>query len=135
MNQPRSARVFVRHLVRADPAEPPDRKGEQILIPVDSGPFPCRNDTAVTFGRPKSNMEGWVTITPMKAVLFHQHGGPEVLEYADFPTPEPKPGEALVRLRAAALNRVDVFVRNGWAGLKLDLPPGLLLFFFYLLLL
>jgi len=58
----------------------------------------------------------------MKAVLFHQHGGPEVLEYTDFPTPEPKPGEALVRLRAAALNRVDVFVRNGWAGLKLDLP-------------
>ncbi len=62
----------------------------------------------------------------MKAVLFHQHGGPQVLEYTDFPTPEPKPGEALVRLRAAALNRVDVFVRNGWPGLKLELPhiPG-----------
>ena len=62
----------------------------------------------------------------MKAVLFHQHGGPEVLEYTDFPTPEPKPGEALVRLRAAALNRVDVFVRNGWPGLKLEMPhiPG-----------
>jgi NADPH:quinone reductase-like Zn-dependent oxidoreductase len=62
----------------------------------------------------------------MKAVLFHKHGGPEVLEYTDFPTPEPKPGEALVRLRAAALNRVDVFVRNGWPGLKLELPhmPG-----------
>jgi NADPH:quinone reductase-like Zn-dependent oxidoreductase len=62
----------------------------------------------------------------MKAVLFHHHGGPQVLEYTDFPTPEPKPGEALVRLRAAALNRVDVFVRNGWPGLKLELPhiPG-----------
>ena len=58
----------------------------------------------------------------MKAVLFHQHGGPEVLEYTDFPTPKPKPGEALIRLRAAALNRMDVLVRNGWAGLKLDLP-------------
>src|SRR5689334_21513673 len=58
----------------------------------------------------------------MKAVLFRQHGGPEVLEYADFPTPEPKPGEALIRLHAAALNRVDVMVRNGWPGLKLDLP-------------
>ena len=58
----------------------------------------------------------------MKAVLFHQHGGPEVLEYTDFPTSEPKPGEALIRLRAAALNRMDVLVRNGWAGLKLDLP-------------
>ncbi|MEW6405911.1 MAG: zinc-binding dehydrogenase [Chloroflexota bacterium] len=58
----------------------------------------------------------------MKTTLFHQHGGPEVLEYTDFPTPEPKPGEALVRLRAAALNRMDLMVRNGWPGLKLELP-------------
>jgi len=58
----------------------------------------------------------------MKATLFHQHGGPDVLEYTDFPTPEPKLGEALVRVRAAALNRMDVMVRNGWPGLKLDLP-------------
>lgn len=58
----------------------------------------------------------------MKAVLFHRHGGPDVLEYTDFPTPEPKPGEALIRLHAAALNRMDVMVRNGWPGLKLELP-------------
>jgi len=58
----------------------------------------------------------------MKAILFHQHGGPEVLEYADFPTPEPKAGEALVRLRVASLNHVDVTVRQGWPGLKLELP-------------
>jgi NADPH:quinone reductase-like Zn-dependent oxidoreductase len=58
----------------------------------------------------------------MKAILFHQHGGPEVLEYADFPTPEPKSGEALIRLRVASLNRVDITVRNGWPGLKLELP-------------
>ena len=62
----------------------------------------------------------------MKAVFFNQHGGPEVLEYTDFPAPEPKPGEALIRLHAAALNRVDVMVRNGWPGLKLEMPhiPG-----------
>jgi NADPH:quinone reductase-like Zn-dependent oxidoreductase len=58
----------------------------------------------------------------MKTILFHQHGGPEVLQYTDFPTPEPKAGEVLIRLRAAALNRMDVFVRNGWAGLKLEMP-------------
>ena len=58
----------------------------------------------------------------MKATLFYQHGGPEVLEYTDFPTPGPKPGEVLVKLHVAALNRVDVFVRNGWPGLKLDMP-------------
>src|SRR5688500_16028117 len=58
----------------------------------------------------------------MKAVLFRTHGGPEVLQYTDFPTPEPKPGEALIRLQAAALNRMDVLVRNGWPRLKLELP-------------
>ncbi len=58
----------------------------------------------------------------MKAVLFRAHGGPEVLEYTDFPTPRPKPGEALIRLHAAALNRMDVLVRNGWPGLKLEYP-------------
>jgi NADPH:quinone reductase-like Zn-dependent oxidoreductase len=58
----------------------------------------------------------------MKAVLFREHGGPEVLEYTDFPTPEPQAGEVLVKLNAAALNRVDVTVRKGWPGLKLELP-------------
>ena len=58
----------------------------------------------------------------MKAVLFHAHGGPEVLEFTDFPTPQPKPGEAMIRLHAAALNRMDVMVRNGWPGLRLELP-------------
>ncbi|NJN79954.1 MAG: zinc-binding dehydrogenase [Anaerolineales bacterium] len=58
----------------------------------------------------------------MKVVLFHQHGGPEVLQYTDFPTSQPKTGEVLIRVRAAALNRMDVFVRNGWAGLKLEMP-------------
>ncbi|MBN2501819.1 MAG: hypothetical protein JXB38_13645, partial [Anaerolineales bacterium] len=62
----------------------------------------------------------------MKAVLFHDHGGPEVLTYEEFPTPEPGPGEVLVMLKAAALNRLDLWVRNGWPGIKLEYPhiPG-----------
>jgi NADPH:quinone reductase-like Zn-dependent oxidoreductase len=62
----------------------------------------------------------------MKAMLFHRHGGPEVLEYSDFPTPEPGEGEVLVKLEAAALNRVDLWTRNGWPGIKLEYPhiPG-----------
>jgi NADPH:quinone reductase-like Zn-dependent oxidoreductase len=58
----------------------------------------------------------------MKAVLFRKHGGPEVLEFSNIPTPEPKPNEVLIRLHAAALNRMDIMVRNGWPGLKLALP-------------
>jgi NADPH:quinone reductase-like Zn-dependent oxidoreductase len=58
----------------------------------------------------------------MKAILFRRHGGPEVLEYTDWPAPEPGPGQVLVHLRAAALNRMDVTVRKGWPGIKLELP-------------
>src|SRR4030067_3515502 len=58
----------------------------------------------------------------MKAVLFDKHGGPEVLQYTDFPTPQPGPGQALVRLHAAALNRLDLWVREGWPGIRLEYP-------------
>jgi NADPH:quinone reductase-like Zn-dependent oxidoreductase len=62
----------------------------------------------------------------MKAIYFNEHGGLDVLHYGELPTPEPKAGQALIRLRAAALNRLDLWVRAGWPGLKLDLPhiPG-----------
>ncbi|GAB4535450.1 MAG: zinc-binding dehydrogenase [Anaerolineales bacterium] len=62
----------------------------------------------------------------MKAILFYQHGGPEVLEYGDYPTPEPAPGEVLIHLKAAALNRLDLWVRAGWPGIRLNYPhiPG-----------
>ena len=49
----------------------------------------------------------------MKAIRFHQHGGPEVLRYEEVPTPAPGPGEVLIGLRAAALNHLDLFVRTG----------------------
>jgi NADPH:quinone reductase-like Zn-dependent oxidoreductase len=58
----------------------------------------------------------------VKAILFYKHGGPDVLEYGEFPTPEPGPGEVLVRLRAAALNRLDLWAREGWPGIKLQYP-------------
>lgn len=58
----------------------------------------------------------------MKAILFHEHGGPEVLIYDDFKDPKPGPGEVLVRLEAAALNRMDIWVREGWPGIRLEYP-------------
>jgi len=50
------------------------------------------------------------------------HGGPDVLQYTDYPIPDPKPGQVLVRLKAAALNRMDLWVREGWPGIKLEYP-------------
>ena len=49
----------------------------------------------------------------MKAIRIHEDGGPEVLRYEDAPDPEPGPGEVLVRLRAAALNHLDLWIRKG----------------------
>jgi NADPH:quinone reductase-like Zn-dependent oxidoreductase len=62
----------------------------------------------------------------MKSILFHQHGDVNVLEYADFPTPDLQPGSALIHLKAAALNHLDIWVRNGWPGIKIKYPhiPG-----------
>lgn len=50
----------------------------------------------------------------MKAVLYRQTGGPEVLEYTDVADPEPGPADVVVRVEAAALNRLDVVQRHGW---------------------
>jgi NADPH:quinone reductase-like Zn-dependent oxidoreductase len=49
----------------------------------------------------------------MKAIRIHEDGGPEVLRYEDAPDPEPGPGEVLVRLRAASLNHLDLWIRRG----------------------
>jgi NADPH:quinone reductase-like Zn-dependent oxidoreductase len=49
----------------------------------------------------------------MKAIRIHEDGGPEVLRYEDAPDPEPGLGEVLVRLRAASLNHLDLWIRKG----------------------
>ena len=58
----------------------------------------------------------------MKAVLIRKHGGPEVLEIADLPKPEPGPGQVLVRVKAAGMNHLDTWVRRGMPGMKLPMP-------------
>jgi NADPH:quinone reductase-like Zn-dependent oxidoreductase len=50
----------------------------------------------------------------MKAVLYRELGGPEVLQFTDVPDPEPGPADVVVRVEAAALNRLDVVQRHGW---------------------
>ena len=49
----------------------------------------------------------------MKALYFNEHGGPEVLRYGDLPDPIPGPGQARVRVKAVALNHLDLWARRG----------------------
>lgn len=58
----------------------------------------------------------------MRAILFEHHGGPEVLRLAELPDPVAGPGQALVGVRACALNRLDLWVRGGLPGMRLPLP-------------
>jgi NADPH:quinone reductase-like Zn-dependent oxidoreductase len=62
----------------------------------------------------------------VKAILFHQHGGPEVLKYTDAPDPVVRANEVLVRVKACALNHLDLWVRRGIPGVTFPLPhiPG-----------
>jgi NADPH:quinone reductase-like Zn-dependent oxidoreductase len=62
----------------------------------------------------------------MRAVTYERHGGPEVVRVAELPLPEPGPGEIRVRVFAAALNHLDLWVRRGIPGVGLPMPhvPG-----------
>ncbi|MBI2883635.1 MAG: zinc-binding dehydrogenase [Candidatus Methylomirabilis oxyfera] len=58
----------------------------------------------------------------MKAVRFHEHGGPEVLKYEDAPDPIIAPHEVLVKVKACALNHLDLWCRKGMLGMQIPLP-------------
>jgi NADPH:quinone reductase-like Zn-dependent oxidoreductase len=55
----------------------------------------------------------------MKAVRLHEFGGPEVLRYEDIPDAQPRKDQVLIRVKACALNHLDIWVRNGLPGVKL----------------
>ena len=58
----------------------------------------------------------------MKALAFHEHGGLDRLRYEEVPDPAIGPADVLVRVRACALNHLDLFVREGLPGFRLPLP-------------
>jgi NADPH:quinone reductase-like Zn-dependent oxidoreductase len=58
----------------------------------------------------------------VKAVRFHQHGGPEVLIFEDAPDPAPRQGHTMVRVRACAMNHLDIWQRRGIERVKIPFP-------------
>ena len=60
----------------------------------------------------------------MKAIRIHEFGGPEVLRYEDVPDPKPRNDQVLVRVRACAMNHLDLWVRKGLPGVNLPHIPG-----------
>jgi NADPH:quinone reductase-like Zn-dependent oxidoreductase len=62
----------------------------------------------------------------MRAILIPRHGGPEVLQYGEIADPKPGPADVVVRVRACALNHLDLWVRQGLNGVTFPLPliPG-----------
>lgn len=58
----------------------------------------------------------------MKAVVFHQHGGPEVLKVEEVPTPQVGDRDALVRVKATSLNHLDLWLRRGLRAINPPLP-------------
>ena len=62
----------------------------------------------------------------MKAIVVRAHGGPEALQLDEVTTPQPGPGEVQVRLHAASVNHLDLWVRRGIPGVRYPLPiiPG-----------
>jgi NADPH:quinone reductase-like Zn-dependent oxidoreductase len=62
----------------------------------------------------------------MRAIVFYEHGGPDVLKYEEVAPPALGRDDVRVAVKVAALNRLDLFVRQGWPSLKLEMPhiPG-----------
>ncbi len=64
-------------------------------------------------------------MSTMRAQVLRRHGGPEVLEAAELPRPEPGPGEVRIAIAAVALNHLDVWVRKGGPAFHLEYPHRL----------
>src|SRR5262245_2664104 len=82
-------------------------------------PIPWRPDSAIVCASPKED--------GMKAMVFAQTGGPEVLALAEAPKPEPRAGWVLIKNHAIGVNFADTRFRQGTYTVKPKLPdiPGM----------
>src|SRR5204863_7198135 len=79
------------------------------------------NDMRLSLSINSLRLIAWIAVlpvasaaqTPMKAIVIHSSGGPEVLKYEDEPRPQAKDDDIFIRVMAAAVNPVDVFIREG----------------------
>jgi NADPH2:quinone reductase len=60
----------------------------------------------------------------MKAIQIHETGGPEVLQLAELPIPQPGPGQVLIRVEAVGVNFIEIYFRKGTYKAALPLTPG-----------
>ena len=60
----------------------------------------------------------------MKAIQIHETGGPEVLQLAELPIPEPGPGQVLIRVEATGVNFIEIYFRKGVYKAALPMTPG-----------
>jgi NADPH2:quinone reductase len=60
----------------------------------------------------------------MQAIRIHEKGGPEVMKYEETPTPQPGPGEVLLKVAAAGVNFIDIYYRVGQYPVQLPYTPG-----------
>ncbi len=67
-------------------------------------------------------LKAGLSLLAMKALIFHEHGNLDKVQFGDVPEPEIGPDEVLIQVKAGALNRLDLWVLAGWPGLNLKLP-------------
>jgi NADPH:quinone reductase-like Zn-dependent oxidoreductase len=70
----------------------------------------------------RKSVVAWAHIGHMRAITLHRHGDASVLQEETLPDPTAAPGEALVRVHACALNRLDLWVRGGLPNLRIAYP-------------
>lgn len=80
---------------------------------MEKGPRACQSVQSFMVGKGKRSM---------KAVIFREHGGPEKLSYEEMPVPQVGPEEVLIRVKACALNHLDIWIRQGSPAYPVPFP-------------